>query len=101
MAAGTSAPAFYVPEDGAFVATELTRGPWDAESQHAGPPCALLGRAIERAGALPEARLVRITFEILKPVPIAALTCSARVVRPGRSVELIEGSLSHDGVDRI
>ena len=80
------------------MATELTRGPWDAESQHAGPPCALLGRAVERAGALPAARLTRITFEILKPVPIAALTCAAEVVRPGRSVELIEGSLCHEGV---
>lgn len=101
MAAGSSALAFYVPDGDAFVATELTRGPWDPESQHAGPPCALLGRAVERAGALPEARLTRITFEILKPVPISALTCAAEVARPGRSVELIEGSLSHEGVDVI
>ncbi|MDQ4025605.1 MAG: thioesterase family protein [Actinomycetota bacterium] len=83
------------------MATELTRGPWEADSQHAGPPCALLGRAIERAGALAEARLARITFEILRPVPIAALACAAEVVRPGRSVELIEGALSHEGVDLI
>ncbi len=86
---------------GAYADTELTRGPWDADSQHAGPPCALVGRAVERAGALSEARLARITFEILKPVPLAALTCTAEVVRPGRSVELIEGALSHDGVDLI
>ena len=31
-----------------FVATELTRGPWDPGAQHAGPPAALLGREIER-----------------------------------------------------
>ena len=38
---------FYVPEGGGgFVATELTRGPWDPGSQHAGPPSALLGRGI-------------------------------------------------------
>ena len=42
-----------------------------------------------------------MTFEILGPVPIAVLTCSAEVVRPGRSVELIEGALSHDGVALI
>ena len=93
--------AFYVPETGAFAATELTRGPWDEHSQHAGPPCALLGRALERAGALEQARIARITFEILRPVPIAVLTCAAEVVRPGRSVELIEGALSHDGTDLI
>jgi hypothetical protein len=94
-----SALAFYVPQGNAFAATELTRGPWDPDSQHAGPPCALLGRVVERAGGLAEARLARITFEILKPLPIAPLTPAAAVVRPGRRVEMIEGSLSHDGVE--
>ena len=93
--------AFYVPHGDGYVATELTRGPWDEEAQHAGPPCALLGRVVDRAGDLSDARLARITFEILKPVPIATLTCSAQVMRPGRSVELIEGTLSHDGVPLI
>jgi hypothetical protein len=88
--------AFYAPEGGAFAATELTRGPWDAEAQHAGPPCALLGREVERAGRVAEARMARITFEILKPIPIATLSCSATMVRPGRSVELIEGTLLHE-----
>ncbi len=36
----------------------------------------------------------RITFEILRAVPIAPLRVEARVVRPGRSVELVEASLS-------
>jgi hypothetical protein len=93
--------AFYRAETGGFAATELTRGPWDADSQHAGPPCALLGRALDRAGELAESRIARVTFEILKPVPLALLSCSAEVVRPGRSIELIEGALSHDGVDLI
>ena len=34
-------------------------------------------------------------------MPIAVLTCAAEVVRPGRSVEMIEGALSHEGVDLI
>lgn len=89
--------AFYVPEDGGYRATELTRGPWDPDSQHAGPPCALLGRELDRAGRLEPGRLTRATFEILGPIPIAHLTATAEVVRPGRSVELVEGTLAHDG----
>ncbi len=73
----------------------MTRGPWGPDSQHAGPPCALLGRELDRAGAIEGARVVRATFEILRPVPIAPLTVSARAVRPGRSVELVEGVLAH------
>jgi hypothetical protein len=42
---------FYEPlEDGAYRATELTRGPWDPRHQHAGPPAALIGREVERLG---------------------------------------------------
>lgn len=82
-----------------FVATELTRGPWDAEAQHAGPPGALLGRAIEACEPRPDRMVARITFDILRPVPIAPLEVRARVVRPGRSVELVEASLSSDGAE--
>ena len=85
--------AFYVPAGARYESTELTRGPWDPGSQHAGPPCALLGGAMDRAGSLDPGRVARVTFEILRPVPIGALDVKARVVRPGRSVELVEGSL--------
>ena len=89
--------AFYAPDGDGFVASELTRGPWDEGSQHAGPPCALLGRALDGAGRLEQGQLARVTFEILRPVPIARLTATVEVVRPGRSVELIEGELRHEG----
>jgi len=91
------ARAFYRPDGDGWAATELTRGPWEKGSQHAGPPCALLGRAVDRAGQLERGRLARITYEILRPVPIARLTVATEVVRPGRSVELIGGELCHDG----
>jgi hypothetical protein len=89
--------AFYTPDGDGFRASELTRGPWDEGSQHAGPPSALLGRALDRAGDLDHAQIARVTYEILRPVPIARLSTTAEVVRPGRSVELIEGALVHDG----
>lgn len=90
------ADAFYAPDGDGFVSSDLTRGPWDAGSQHAGPPCALLGRALDGAGRLEHGQLARVTYEILRPVPIARLTTAAEVVRPGRSVELVEGELRHD-----
>jgi hypothetical protein len=88
------ADAFYEPDGDALVSTELTRGPWDPNSQHAGPPAALLGRAVERCEPRPDSQVGRITVEILGPVPLAPLRATARVVRPGRSVELLEASLS-------
>ena len=86
--------AFYVTDGDALVPTELTRGPWDPGAQHAGPPAALLGRAIERCAPRDDVQVGRITVEILGPVPLAPLTTSAVMVRPGRGVEMLEASLA-------
>jgi hypothetical protein len=88
------ADAFFAADGNRYIPTELTRGPWDANSQHAGPPAALIGREIARLGREGERELGRVTYEILRPVPIAPLTVDARVVRPGRAVELVEASLA-------
>lgn len=85
--------AFFVPDGDLYVPTELTRGPWDPEAQHAGPPAALIGRAIERLDGGESRHVGRITFEILRPVPIDPLRVEAQMVRPGRSVELVEANL--------
>jgi hypothetical protein len=85
--------AFYALDADKIVPSELTRGPWDPGAQHAGPPSALLARALERCEPREGARIARVTVEILAPVPIAPISVSARVVRPGRSVELLEASL--------
>lgn len=87
------AEAFYSVDGNRATPSELTRGPWDPNAQHAGPPSALLARALELCEPREGARMGRVTVEILAPVPIVPLTISARVARPGRSVELLEASL--------
>jgi Thioesterase-like superfamily len=86
--------AFFERDGERFVPTAATRGPWDPGAQHAGPPAALLGRAIERCEPRDGMRVGRITCDILGPVPLEPLTVQASVVRPGRSVELLEASLA-------
>jgi hypothetical protein len=91
--------AFYVSEGGQFVSSELTRGPWDPDSQHAGPPAALIARELERCPSPTgqgEWQLARVTYEILRSVPIAPLRVFAEVVRPGKSVELLSAALADD-----
>lgn len=85
--------AFYERDGDLFVATELTRGPWDPGAQHAGPPAALLGYAIEDLPEADEFQVGRVTFEILRSVPIAPVRVEARVTRPGRRVQMVEAEL--------
>jgi Thioesterase-like superfamily len=86
--------AFFLPTDDPerFTATPHTEGPWGAGLQHAGPPSALVTRAVERAPSSVEGetQIARLTVEILGAVPVEELTVRASVVRPGRSVELVE-----------
>lgn len=87
--------AFYEPDGDFFRATELTRGPWDPGAQHAGPPAALLGYAIERLPESEEFQVGRVTFEILRSVPIAPVRIEAQVARPGKRVQMFEAELSN------
>ena len=94
--------AFFEPLGGdRYRATRHTRGPWDPAHQHAGPPAALLGRASSAASRGRSWRSHGSTYEILRPVPVGELEVSARVVRPGRSVELLEGELSAGGTPLV
>ena len=89
---------FYRPlGDDRWDSTVHTTGPWDPRFQHGGPPSALLARAIERTEPRDEMVVARVAVEILGPVPVGELTLTARVARPGRSVELVEAVLSAGG----
>jgi hypothetical protein len=92
---------FYEPlgeaRGGRWLATEHTVGPWDPKAEHGGPPSALLGRAIERCKPRDEMIISRFTCEILGPVPVGELEVTARVARPGRSVEMLEAVLEGGG----
>jgi hypothetical protein len=96
-----TADALYVADGETLVATEYTRGPWSREHQHAGPPSALLARAIEREAGISPGQLTRIVVDILRPVPIAPLVVQARHLRPGRRVEQLEATLTlaEDGTE--
>jgi hypothetical protein len=66
-----------------FTPTELARGPWDPDACHGGPPTAVLARALERL--LPSMRLVRLTVDLAKPVPMAGFHVTTEISRAGRA----------------
>jgi hypothetical protein len=89
----TESDALFLPDGDRFIPSELTRGPWTPEAQHGGPPAALLARAIERAAGGDGMMVARLTVELLRPVPVSPLGLTARILRPGRKVQLVEASL--------
>ncbi|MDP9428948.1 MAG: thioesterase family protein [Actinomycetota bacterium] len=94
--------ALYVPDGDGFLATDLTIGPWDPGLQHAGPVAALLAREAERVTAIPDRQTVRLAFDILAPVPVGPVQVTARLLRPGRRIELAEAVVTagHSAAER-
>lgn len=88
---------FFISRGTAYLATEATRGPWDDGHQHAGPPSGLLGHALQRFQQRDDARIVRVTIEILRPVPIAEVEVEVKAARPGKRVELLEAVMTSGG----
>jgi acyl-CoA thioesterase len=95
------ADSFFVPDGDRVVPTDWARGPWSADATHAGPPAALLGRAIEALEpAGPELLVSRFVMEILRPVPLRPLSVRAEVVRPGKRVQFARAEM-RDGDEEI
>lgn len=97
-----AASAYVAQGEGRWRATELTRGPWSPEHQHAGPPVALLAGAIARAAAALElAHVARITANLLRPIPIAELSVAVQTDYAGRNAAHFSATLSAGGKEVV
>ncbi|WP_333771349.1 thioesterase family protein [Streptomyces sp. IBSBF 2435] len=82
---------------GRYESSPATAGPWGPRTQHAGPPSALIGRAMERHGARPGMRIARVTLDLPRPVPVGDLGVEVTTVHAGGRTELLEGRITSDG----
>ncbi|MGN6870509.1 MAG: thioesterase family protein [Solirubrobacteraceae bacterium] len=87
--------------DGRFVASQLSRGPWDPNAQHGGAPAALIVRAFEGLPGPEGLDLARVTYEFVRPAPVGPVSVQAEIVRPGKRVQLLEASMLADGVEVV
>lgn len=79
-------------DESTFESTPATAGPWGPHSQHAGPPSALLVKAIEEQYVAVDQRLGRVSVDILAPIPVAPISVTTAVMRPGKRTALIEAT---------
>lgn len=87
-----------------FRATEHVGGAWTLHEQHIAPALGLLAHVIEvdrdarRSDGLVVARL---SYDILGTLPIDEVDTTVTVLRPGRTIELVEARLSHGARDAV
>ena len=81
-----------------FRPTEHCSGAWNTEEIHIAPVFGLLAHELELnriARGRDGMRIARISFDILGVLPLEEYRTAVTVVRPGKSVELVEAVLSH------
>jgi len=86
------ANAFFETDDHVwFKPTQHTRGPWDVNACHAGPPTGLIARALEQL--LPDKRLIRLNVNLLRPIPFSGFKIEVSLQRDGRSAATSSANL--------
>ena len=75
--------AFFFRDGDWFVGNDPARGPWSADSCHAGPATAVIAGASE--ALVPERQLVRLTVNYVRPVPMEGFRIEAVPDGSGRT----------------
>lgn len=91
-------------DEATFRATEHVSGAWSVDEQHVGPALGLLVHLVEAdrdARGRGDLVVGRLSYDILGTMPVGAVVVSVTVVRPGRTIELVEATLSAAGRDTV
>lgn len=87
-------PAYYrLLGPGCYASTIHAQGAWADKHQHMSPVSGLLVHAIENCEPRPDLLLSRVAFDILGVIPVGDVVVAARVIRPGRTIELVEAEM--------
>jgi hypothetical protein len=100
MTGGRPSAYFERVDSSAFRATSHVGGAWTTHEQHIAPALGLLVHTVERdrdARRADALGIGRLSFDILGTIPVDVVDTEVRVLRPGRTVELVEATLSHAG----
>lgn len=90
--------------DGEFQASEHVTGAWTETEQHVAPMLGLMTHLAEQdfaARRQDRLQIGRLSFDILGTITMDPVQTAVRVVRPGRSIELVEVTVSQHGRDAV
>lgn len=77
--------------------TKHAQGVWNPQEQHMAPATGILCRELELYGPRPELRVARLNLDIWGMIHFAPFTVETRLLRPGRTIELVEVRLLSAG----
>ncbi|WIV42462.1 MULTISPECIES: thioesterase family protein [Glutamicibacter] len=83
--------------DGRYRSSWHSQGAWNPHEQHMAPASGILAYALENFQPRADMRIARISYEIHGLIHAGEFEISTRMVRPGRTIELIEAEMTAKG----
>lgn len=93
MSAAPATDAIFRVEGNTIITGPGAAGPWDPTMQHGAAPSSLVTWIAERMPSAAPMQIARLTVDLLRPVPVAALTYQTEILREGRKIQLIAVTL--------
>ncbi|NLW04994.1 MAG: thioesterase family protein [Pseudomonadaceae bacterium] len=80
-----------------YSSTNYAQGAWNTHEQHMAPASGIITRELEAFQPRPAMRLGRISFDIFGLIPSGEFSITTRLIRPGKTIELIESEMQAEG----
>lgn len=80
-----------------YESTIHAQGAWNPHEQHMAPVTGIMVHALELFEPRGDMRLARLTFDILGLIPAGEFTIETTLLRPGRTIELLQAELIAGG----
>lgn len=73
------------------------QGAWNEHEQHMAPATGIIAAELEQFQPRADLRIGRVSLDILGLIPLTPFTITTRVIRPGKTIELIEATMAAQG----
>lgn len=94
----TEENAYYVRlGEGHYRSTIHAQGAWNPHEQHMAPASGIMVRELEAFQPRPDLRMARISFDILGLIPAGEFSIECKVLRPGKTIELVQAEMVANG----
>ncbi|OAL81211.1 thioesterase [Acinetobacter sp. SFB] len=80
-----------------YRSTILAQGAWNEHEQHMAPATGIICAELDRFMPRQDMRIGRISLDILGLIPAGEFSITTKVIRPGKTIELIESEMMAGG----
>ena len=80
-----------------YRSTILAQGAWNEHEQHMAPATGIICAELDQFSPRNDMRIGRISLDILGLIPAGEFSITTKVIRPGKTIELIESEMKAQG----